>query len=90
MRDEPRASSVSSGGVLGEVLSYLASSIINRYQTGQLLIAWKNVNVSGDILPTSLEVQEPFDTVSTPLGIINQTVLLGPPESCREQSPCTI
>ncbi|CAF4366562.1 unnamed protein product [Rotaria socialis] len=89
LRDEPRASSVSSAGVLGEVLSNIGSSIINRYQTGQLQIAWKYFNVTGDVIPENLYVQEPFDLSSTPLGIINRTVLLIAPANCREQSPCT-
>ncbi|CAF3365916.1 unnamed protein product [Rotaria sp. Silwood1] len=90
LRDEPRTSSTSTGGVLGELLSNIAANIINRYQTGQLQIAWKALNLTGDIIPVSLDAQEPFDNVSTPLGIINRTLLLIPPTSCRQQSPCTI
>ncbi|CAF4061170.1 unnamed protein product [Rotaria sp. Silwood2] len=90
LRDEPRTSSTSSGGVLGELLSNIASSIINRYQTGQLQTAWKALNLTGDIIPLSLNAQEPFDNTLSPLGIINRTVLLMPPANCREQSPCTI
>ncbi|CAF0965964.1 unnamed protein product [Rotaria sordida] len=90
LRDEPRTSSTSTGGVLGELLSNIAASIINRYQTGQLQTAWKALNLTGDIIPVSLDAQEPFDNVSTPLGIINRTALLIPPASCRQQSPCTI
>lgn len=90
LRDEPRTSSTATGGILGELLSNIASSIINRYQTGQLQAAWRALNLTGGIAPTSLDAQEPFDNTSTPLGIINRTVLSTQPTNCRQQSPCTV
>jgi hypothetical protein len=90
MRDEPRQSSTGSTGIQGEILSNIAASVINRYQSGELVVAWRTLRVTNDSAPEHLIIQEPFSYVSYNLSVINRTVLTIPPSQCREQSPCTI
>ena len=90
MRDEPRPSSTSSTGIQGEILSNIASSVINRYQSSELLTDWRRLNISGETIPISSSVQEPLDQSWTNLSIINRTELRVAPSGCRQQSPCTV
>ncbi|CAF1327808.1 unnamed protein product [Rotaria sordida] len=89
LRDEPRTSSIASTGIRAEILSNIASTIINRYQAGELQVAWRNLNVTNGSFPSNLSAQEPFDNSSVELSIINQLLLISPPRDCRQQSPCT-
>ncbi|CAF1351069.1 unnamed protein product [Rotaria sordida] len=89
LRDEPRTSSIASTGIRAEILSNIASTIINRYQAGELQVAWRNLNVTNGSFPSDLSAQEPFDNSSVELSIINQLLLVSPPRDCRQQSPCT-
>ncbi|CAF1656840.1 unnamed protein product, partial [Adineta ricciae] len=90
IRDEPRFSLQSTGSLSSEVLSIIAAKIINTYQSGELTQNWKNYNITGDIVPTSLNVQEPLNDSNINLRIINRTKLWTVPDQCRQQSPCTI
>ncbi|CAF3294066.1 unnamed protein product [Rotaria sp. Silwood2] len=90
MRDEPRASTTAATGIRGEILSNIASAIINRYQMGELQIAWFNLNLTNSMSPSSLRSQEPFDDFESELSVISRLVLVTPPSDCRQQSPCTI
>lgn len=90
MRDEPRPTSTGSTGVRAEILSNIVSSIMNRYQCGELQVAWMNLNIINGTVPSSMATQEPFDNNSTILSLINKLVLVTPPSGCRQQSPCTI
>ncbi|CAF4012065.1 unnamed protein product [Rotaria sp. Silwood2] len=89
LRDEPRTSSIASTGIRAEILSNIASTIINRYQVGELQVAWRNLNVTNGSFPSVLSAQEPFDNSSVELSIINRLLLVSPPRDCRQQSPCT-
>lgn len=89
-RDEPRPSTTSATGIRAEILSNIASTIINRYQAGELQIIWGNMNISGGILPTNLSSKEPFDDYEVQLSVIYALVLITPPSDCRQYSPCTI
>ncbi|CAF3773857.1 unnamed protein product [Rotaria sp. Silwood1] len=89
LRDEPRTSSIASTGIRAEILSNIASTIINRYQAGELQVAWRNLNVTNGSFPSVLSTQEPFDNSSVELSIINRLLLVLPPRDCRQQSPCT-
>ena len=90
IRDEPRNSLTSSSGIQGEVLSNIASRIINNYQSGELTTAWQNLNITGNVIPINMSVQEPYSQSWVSLSIINRTRLVVPPAQCRQQSPCTI
>ncbi|CAF4657274.1 unnamed protein product [Rotaria sp. Silwood1] len=90
MRDEPRTSTTATTGIRGEILSNIASAIINRYQMGELQIAWFNLNLTNSMFPSSLRSQEPFDDFENELSVISRIVLVTPPSDCRQQSPCTI
>ncbi|CAF4346418.1 unnamed protein product [Rotaria magnacalcarata] len=90
LRDEPRTSSTATTGIRAEILSNVASTIINRYQSGELQEAWKNLNITNGTAPSVLNTQEPFDNSSVELNTINKLLLITPPNDCRQQSPCTI
>ncbi|CAF3398838.1 unnamed protein product, partial [Rotaria sp. Silwood2] len=89
LRDEPRSTSTAVSGVRAEILSNIASTIINRYQTGELQVAWRNLNITNGTVPSLLVAQEPFDNIADNLSIINRLLLVRPPSDCRQQSPCT-
>ena len=90
MRDEPRPSTTVATGIGAEILSNIAAIIINRYQAGELQMAWINVNISHGFYPTNLTTKEPFDDFENSLSVIQRLVLVIPPSDCRQQSPCTI
>jgi hypothetical protein len=90
MRDDPRTQSQGTSGIREEILSNIASTVINRQQCGGLFTDWKSQNITAGQIPTSCAVQEPFDQSSTTLQQINRTELRTAPGECREQSPCTI
>jgi hypothetical protein len=90
MRDDPRPRSQGTSGIREEVLSNIASTMINRFQSGDLSVTWKNLNITAGEVPISTHVQEPFDQSSTTLQQINRTELRTSPAQCRELSPCTI
>lgn len=90
IRDEPRNSLTSSSGIQAEVLSNIASNIINNYQSGDLQVAWLNLNITDSVVPINMSVREPYDQSEVPLSVINRTRLYIPPAQCRQQSPCTI
>jgi hypothetical protein len=90
MRDDPPLTSTESNGIRGDILSNIASTMINNYQSGDLQNSWKDLNITGDVVPLNLGVQEPFDQSTVTLSLMNRTELLVSPADCREQSPCTI
>ena len=90
MRDEPRPSTTVATGIGAEILSNIAAIIINRYQAGELQVAWINLNISQGLYPTNLTTKEPFDDFENSLSVIQRLVLIIPPSDCRQQSPCTI
>ena len=90
LRDEPRPSTTVATGIGAQILSNIASAIINRYQAGELQVAWINLNFTGGISPTNMTTKEPFEDVEVGLSVIHQLVLVTPPSSCRQHSPCTI
>ncbi|CAF3595884.1 unnamed protein product [Rotaria sordida] len=90
LRDEPRPSTTAATGIRAEILANIASSIINRYQAGELQIAWANLNIAGGNSPSNLSTQEPYDDFQVELSVIRQLLLITPPSNCRQQSPCTI
>lgn len=90
IRDEPRNSLTSASSIQSDVLSNIASRIINNYQSGDLDVAWRNLNITGDVIPINMSVQEPNTQSWVVLSIINRTRLVVPPTQCRQQSPCTI
>ena len=57
MRDEPRPSTTVATGIGAEILSNIAAIIINRYQAGELQVAWINLNISHGLYPTNLTNQ---------------------------------
>jgi hypothetical protein len=71
-------------------MANITSIIINRYQSGELQRAWENCTGSNGTAPSNLTIQEPNNQTSFPLSVISRIVLVTPPSSCREQSPCTI
>ena len=64
----------------------ITASIINRYQSGEL--DWSSYPAFGNATPSGLSVQEPLDNETVALSLIDRLVLVTPPSSCREQSPC--
>jgi hypothetical protein len=90
MRDDPRSSSTETSGIQGEILSNIASTVINSYQSGELKAAWEDLNITNGIPILNMNVQEPFDDSTVNLSVINRTELRTSPAECREQSPCTI
>nr|ACD54600.1 fibrocystin-like protein [Adineta vaga] len=90
IRDDPRTKATSTSGVSAEVLSNIASAIINSYQSGELKKTWADLNFTNGTSPFSLSVQEPFNYSTANLSIINRTKLKIVPDQCRQQSPCTI
>lgn len=89
LRDEPRASSTATTGIGAEILSNIASMIINRFQWGELSTAWRNMNMTPGFPLSNMSVQEPFEEKLTDLNVINRTELIVSPDYCREQSPCS-
>jgi len=77
-------SSISNGS-----LTMVTASILDRFQSGQLQEAFANDPATNHTSPTSLSVQEPMSQVTTSLGVVSRIALVTPPNSCREQSPCT-
>ena len=77
-------SSISNGS-----LTTVTASILDRFQSGQLQEAFANDPATNHASPTSLSVQEPMSQVTTSLGVVSRIALVTPPNSCREQSPCT-
>ena len=90
LRDEPRPSTTAATGIRAEILANIASSIINRYQAGELQVGWRNLYLTNGSSPSNLSTQEPYDDFQVDLSVINQLVLVIPPSDCRQQSPCTI
>ena len=89
LRDEPRPSSTATTGIGAEILSNIASMIINRFQWGELATAWRSMNMTPGFPLSNMSVQEPFEEKLTDLSVINRTELIVSPASCREQSPCS-
>lgn len=89
-RDEPRPSTTVAAGIGGEILSNIASAIINRYQAGELQVAWANANLTAGNIPTNLSAQEPFDDFEVELSVIQRLVLVTPPNNCSQNCPCAI
>lgn len=88
--DNPRPLSNTPTGIQEEIMTNLASMIINRYQSAELLDAWNVSNVTSGYVPTTLRVRESLSEEWTNFSIINRTELRIPPSGCREQSPCEI
>lgn len=90
LRDEPRPSTTAATGIRAEILGNIASSIINRYQAGELQVFWMSLNITNGAFPTNLTSQEPYDDFQVDLSVVYELVLVTPPSECRQQSPCTI
>jgi len=90
LRDEPRASTTAATGIRAEILANIASSIINRYQAGELQDKWSNMSLTNAFMPTNLSVKEPFDDIESELSVVYRLTLITAPDECRQQSPCTI
>ena len=90
MRDEPRNNSAATTGVRGEILSNIASTIINSYQSGELQVKWEEANITNGVVPKEMSVQEPFDYSTVELNVIDRIELQVSPDQCREQSPCAV
>ncbi len=73
-----------------ELMATVTSIIINRYQSGELQIDWANYTGTNDTTLLSFTIQEPNNQTSCSLSVIAEILLVTPPASCREQSPCTI
>ncbi len=71
-------------------MANITSIIINRYQSGELQSAWASFTGTNGTAPLNFTIQEPNNQTSFPLSVISRIVLVTPPASCREQSPCTI
>ena len=71
MRDEPRNNSAINTGVRGEILSNIASTIINSYQSGELQVKWEQANMTNGVVPNEMSVQEPFDYSTVELSVID-------------------
>lgn len=89
LRDEPRSSTTAATGIRAEILANIASSIINRYQAGELSDQWGNMTLTNNYAPTNLSVKEPYDDIEVELSIVYRLTLITPPDDCRQQSPCT-
>lgn len=89
LRDEPRPSTTAATGIRAEILANIASTIINRYQAGELQIGWRNLFITNGSSPSNLSAQEPYDDFQVDLSVINRLVLVIPPSDCRYYSPCT-
>jgi hypothetical protein len=76
--------------IQSEDLATILSSIINRYQSGQLQTDWSANSALGNVSPSGLSVQEPLNQTTVSLGVIDRIALITPPSSCREQSPCSV
>jgi hypothetical protein len=90
VRDEPRPSTTVPTGIGAQILSNIISTIINRYQAGELQVAWRSLYITNDTCPSNLSTKEPFDDFEVALSVIYRLVLVTPPSECRQESPCTI
>jgi hypothetical protein len=70
-------------------MANITSKIINRYQSGELQRDWANCTGTNGTTPSNLTIQEPNNQTTFPLSVISRIALVTPPDSCREQSPCT-
>jgi hypothetical protein len=90
LRDEPRPTTTAATGIGAQILANIASTIINRYQAGELQVVWANLQITNNTFPSNLSTKEPFDDFQVELSVIYRLVLVTPLSDCREQSPCTI
>ena len=66
------------------------SIIINAFQSGEMQERWRNHSATNGSAPSTLMIQEPFNNTNVPLLVISRVVLVTPPSSCRQHSPCDV
>ncbi|CAF2873113.1 unnamed protein product [Rotaria sp. Silwood2] len=91
IRNEPPATlSGTNNNASSNTIWNTTADIINRYQSGQLQLAWAADPVLNATGLLSLSIQEPGNQTTVSLSVINRIVLIVPPSSCRLQSVCDI